>query len=402
MKANRVSPGAAGLATLALLWLVGLYLRLPILVAPPLAPMIGAELELSQSEVGALTTIPVLMLALGALPGALAIARFGPVLTVAGSLVLLAVASAARGLAPPTGVLLGATAVMGFAIAVMQPALPVLVMRWCPQALALGSAVYMNGLLAGEFVGAGLTLPLVMPWLDGSWRGALVFWSLPALVVALLVVLRGRITAAGADEASVNGAWSPRWREARVWKFGVILAASSAGFFGTNAYLGSILAERGEAHLLDSTLFLFNAAQVVGSLLMVALGRWLVGRPGPVLAIAAGLPLCLLVSALSHGFLFVGAIVLVGLATCVQLILMVSLVPQITSEQEAGPLAAGMFTVGYLLGFVVPLLGGAIADLTGHAAAAWWPLIGLAGIAAVVALSPGFGNRRAPAEGQTG
>src|SRR5690606_8132965 len=123
LKANRAMPGAGALATLALLWLVGLYLRLPILVAPPLAPAIGAELDLSQSEVGALTTIPVLMLALGALPGSFAIARLGPVRAVVASLVVLAVASAARGLAPPAELLLAATAVMGLAIAVMQPAL---------------------------------------------------------------------------------------------------------------------------------------------------------------------------------------------------------------------------------------------------------------------------------------
>lgn len=402
MNANRAIAGAGALATLALLWLVGLYLRLPILVAPPLAPMIGAELGLNQSEVGALTTIPVLMLALGALPGAFAIARLGPVLTVAGSLVVLALASAARGLAPPTELLLATTALMGFAIAVMQPALPVLVMRWCPTMLALGSAVYMNGLLAGEFIGAGLTLPLVVPWLDGSWRAALVFWSLPALAVALLVCVRGPVSLANSGNDVVNGSWAPRWREGRVWKFGVILGAASSGFFGTNAYLGSILAERGEAHLLDTTLLLFNAAQVVGSLLMVAIGRWLVGKPAPVLGMAALLPLGLLVGALSGGVVFVTAIVLVGLTTCVQLILMVSLVPQITSEEEAGPLAAGMFAVGYLLGFVVPLAGGVAADLTGYAGAAWWPLIALAAVAAVVALSPGFGHRALSAEHHSG
>lgn len=61
-----------------LLWLAGVYLRIPVLVAPPLAPFIGDELALTQALTGALTTLPILMLAIGSMPGSLAIARIGP------------------------------------------------------------------------------------------------------------------------------------------------------------------------------------------------------------------------------------------------------------------------------------------------------------------------------------
>ena len=87
------------LVPLCLLWFAGLYLRLPILVIPALAPGIEAELALSQTSVGALTTLPVLMLSVGALPGALIIARFGPIAALCGALVLLAFASTMRGFA---------------------------------------------------------------------------------------------------------------------------------------------------------------------------------------------------------------------------------------------------------------------------------------------------------------
>ena len=394
MKANGYPALApAGLGTLGLLWLVGVYLRLTILVAPPLAPAIGAELDLSQSQVGALTTVPVLMLALGALPGSFAIARLGPAAAVAASLVLLALASAARGLAPPAAVLFGFTGLMGFAIAMMQPALPVLVKRWCPGSLALASAVYMNGLLMGEFIGAGLTLPLVMPLLDVGWRGAFVFWSLPALAVAVAVWWRGGIAVpVAAAEPAGAPAWRPPWGDVRVWKLGILLGAASAGFFGTNAYMGSLLEERHQGHQLAAVLLYFNATQVAGSLLMVALARVLAGRRWPVVLVSWSLPAALLVMALTTGAPFVAAVVLVGLCTCVQLILMVSLVPQIAGEREAGPLAAGMFAVGYLLGFLVPLAGGALADATGIARLALLPLGVVAVLGALVALAPGFGH----------
>ncbi len=393
MEATRSLAEQAGL--LALLWLAGLYLRLPMLVAPPLAPVIGAELALNQSQIGALTTVPVLMLALGAMPGAVAIARLGAALTVALSLVLVALASSARGLAPPYGVLFAATALLGLGVAAMQPALPVLVQRWCPRHLALGSAVYMNGMLMGEFIGGGLTLPWIMPLVDGSWRAALVAWSLPALAIAAAIPLGERLARRPASRGAPwrepptavgTGSWRRPWRDPRVWHLGTVLGAASAGFFGTNAYMGSVLAARGESELLARTLLWFNATQVVGSLAMLALGRVLVGRRWPVVVAAGGVVLGLAGIGLGGAAVFLPAALLLGLCTCVQLILMVSLVPQVAPPAEAGRLAAGMFTVGYLLGFVVPLGGGVLADLTGAPGAAILPLGVLSVLAVAVAL----------------
>ncbi|MDZ7811519.1 MAG: MFS transporter [Arhodomonas sp.] len=140
-------------ALLALLWLTGLYLRIPILVAPPLAPRIGDDLGSAKPPSGRSPACRALMLAVGALPGSLAIARLGPRRTLILALVLVALASAARGLAPPVAVLMAATAALGVGVAVMQPALPALLPLWCPRFVALASAVYMNGMLIEEFVG---------------------------------------------------------------------------------------------------------------------------------------------------------------------------------------------------------------------------------------------------------
>ena len=82
-----------------------------------------------------------------------------------------------------------------------------------------------------------------------------------------------------------------------------------------------------------------------------------------------------------------------GFSTCIQLILAVGLVPQIVDEREAAPLAAGMFAVGYLLGFVVPLGSGLLADATGNSNLILAPLVLLAAIALVIAMiSPHMGR----------
>ena len=50
-------PPAKLLPVAVLLWLAGVYLRIPVLVAPPLAPFISDELALTQALTGALPEV---------------------------------------------------------------------------------------------------------------------------------------------------------------------------------------------------------------------------------------------------------------------------------------------------------------------------------------------------------
>lgn len=353
-------------------------------MAPALAQDIADDLDLSQTGIGALTTIPVLMLALGALPGAKAISRFGPRLTLAMAIALVGLASFARALSPSAGLLFVASAVMGLAIAIMQPALPALVPRWTPGRLALGTAVYMNGMLMGEFVGAGLTLPVLMPLTGDNWRLALALWSLPALAVAL-----GYLWSPSYDRGTESPRliWLPDWRDPLVWKLGVMLGAAASLFFGVNAYMGTVLEARGEAEALASALGIFNVSQVAASLTMLPMAKHWVGRAHPILA-------CVVVSVVALGAFWVlpgwwsiaGSFVL-GFATGILLILLVAVPPQLHGSVDAGRLAAGMFLIGYTLSSVVPLLGGALADLTDKPTLALLPLMLFGIFAALVAQS---------------
>lgn len=374
------------LVALMLLWLAGLYLRLPVLVAPPLAPLIDADLGLNQAQLGALTTLPVLMLSLGAIPGALVITRLGPRLTLIVALLMVAIASMTRGLAPPVWILFLNTALLGLGIAVMQPALPSLVLRWCPGFLALGSAVYMNGMLMGEFIGAGLTVPLLMPFLGDDWRAALVFWSIPAIAVGALIYASKQLGIREIEsEASGPAPWKPPLRQARTWHLGIILGTSSSGFFGTNAYLSTLLESKGTLEQLPHYLFVFNGAQILGSLAMLILARVWVGRRLPVILMAWATLLGLFGLVLAEGVFAAGAATVVGLATCIQLILMVALVPQITTSHNASSLAAGVFIVGYFLGFAVPGFGGLVADTISDSRTAFIPIAALAAIGVTLA-----------------
>lgn len=361
-----------------LLWLCGLYLRLTLLVAPPLAPEIAQELDLTVTAMGALTTLPVLMLALAAIAGAWVIARLGAQRTVALCLVLIALMSAARaGATAPWGLFL-ATALMGLGIAALQPALPTLVRLWAPGQIAMATAVYMNGMLMGEVLSAGFTLPVVMPLVGDDWRLAMLAWSLPGLLIGLWAWRHRPLGFRAADESTDTEAkplWIPNFRDPAVWYLGAVLGTSASLFFGINAYMGSILEQRGEGDQLAEGLFLFNTAQVVASIAAFRYaGRWL-GRARPMLGLLITCLVGTLVFAALPGWGGLWAAFMVSLMAGILLILMVSMPAAMSAPADTARLAAGMFTLGYALSFLVPLLSGVLVDLTGLALWALGPLL---------------------------
>src|SRR3982074_87135 len=148
---------------LLLLWLGGIDLRLTMLAVPPLIPLIHRELHLDEKAVGALVSLPVLLLAIAAVPGSLLIAKLG----VRGALVVglgfVAVFGALRGFGPSTSMLFTATFLMGVGVALSQPAFPSPVRERSPRRIVIRTARDSNGSLIGE------TLPNVRGTPAGGW-----------------------------------------------------------------------------------------------------------------------------------------------------------------------------------------------------------------------------------------
>lgn len=355
-------PQAKLLPVAVLLWLAGVYLRIPILVAPPLAPFIGDELALSQALTGALTTLPILMLAIGSMPGSLAIARIGPRNTLALAMLIMVIGSAGRGLVPDTFTLMIASAVMGLGVAMMQPALPALLPRWLePHHLALGSAIYMNGMLMGEFIGAGITLPVLMPILDNSWRATMLAWSLPALLVAAALFLPRRDRARPVRKM----AWLPDWSNPLTLRVGLLLGLSGSLFFGLNAYMGNLLEQQGHFEKLSEALFWYNIAQVFASLVMLKMAKYWVGRRSLIIIMAAISIIGTVGTIAFSGWWTIASATLMSFTAGILLILLVAVPPLVMPSEETGRLSAGTFLVGYTLAFSIPMLGGVLADWTG-------------------------------------
>ena len=368
-------PRAELFRLLALLWLGGVAARMPILAIPPVIPLIHDNLHLSETAVGFLVGLPLGMFALAAVPGSLFVARLGVRRTMLYGLLLTAGASAARGAAIDPLTLFAATALTGFAVAVMQPALPSLVRAWVPARVPLGTAVYTNGMVSGATSGPAFTIPFVLPWVGGSWRLDVVFWSALIGVIALMFAAFGpRTTDAPTSSVAIPSRWWPNWKDPLIWWLGIGFGATNTGYFGANAFLPDYLVVIGRPDLTGASLGWLNGAQLFASFGLL----WLAGRVhrriwpylvfGP-LAVAAFAAIVWL-----GGDWIVLAAATLGISAAVPFVLILALPPTLSAPNDVHRTAAGMFTISYGIAVVVPVICGALWDLSGAAWTAFVPL----------------------------
>src|SRR5438093_5108208 len=190
------------------------------LAVPPLIPLIHRDLHLDEKAIGAVVSGPVLILAIGSIPGSLLIARLGARGALLAGLGAVAVFGGLRGYGPSVPVLFTSTFLMGLGIAVTQPAFPVLVREWFPRRIAVATAVYSNGILIGETLPTALTTPVgVLPLAHGDWRWALATWS---VIVVISAIALGFAAPARGPKPAVPARWWPNWREPQTALIGIV------------------------------------------------------------------------------------------------------------------------------------------------------------------------------------
>src|SRR5262245_62689474 len=275
-----------------LLWLAGVGLRLSILAVPPVILSIQSDLRLSGTEVGILSGLPMVLFAIAALPGSLFIARLGAVPTLVVGFLIAGVASALRGAILDAFALYATTIVMSAGIAITQPTLPPLVRQWLPQRVSFGAAVFTNGLLVGETLPVMVTIPLVLPLVDGSWRWALAVWGLPLVLIAILTVaLAPARKAAAGVPAAVR--WWPDWRCKLIWQVGILLGSVNSVYFCSNAFLPGHLTAAGRPDLISAALTALNFGQLPASFALLVVADRLVRRAWPFIVCGVLMLLCL-------------------------------------------------------------------------------------------------------------
>ncbi|MDO9411063.1 MAG: MFS transporter [Pseudolabrys sp.] len=376
------------LTSLMLLWLAGGALRLTILAVPPVIPQIQNQLGMSATQIGILTGLPSMLLALAAVPGSLLIAKLGVRTALVIGLIATALGGALRGALPDVYWLYVMTIVMGAGVAIMQVTMPTAVRAWLPNRIGFATAVYTNGLLVGEIFPVALMLVLVLPLVGGSWEWAFVVWSVPVAIIAVMVMTLA--PRAVINATAVRRKWWPDWRNMLIWRLGIILGTCNATYFATNAFLPPYLEKIGQGEWTSAALSGLNIGQLPASFILLAVAGRMERKVWPY--VFCGL-LCLFSTigiVYGTGAWIVVAASLQGFANAGVLILALALPPLLSPPDDVHRVTAAMFTISYSWAVFVPVISGALWDMTNIAAMAFLP-IALCGIV-LVFLAPAINH----------
>lgn len=386
-------------------------LRGPLAALGPVVGEVATELALSPAAVGLLTGLPVLCFALAAPLASGLVARAGVGWAVTGALVVIVAGTVLRSAAGFTAALAG-TLLIGVAITIGNIAVPVVVRRDFPLAIAGVTGAYTAAMNLGAMATTALTAPLASAL---GWRRGLAAWGLLALaalalwLVAAVVRRKARALPApslpsapgspsAVSTASASGTGSapragsapgsgsapgaapapaspvapdgpapPVLRRPFVWLLAGVFGMQSFGYYGMTAWLPELLAD---VLLLDpagagGAAAPFQAAAVVSALavpvalarrvparvvFLVLVGLWL-ALPLGVLWAPAGWLVWVTSAGLAQGGLFT--------------VVMAVVLQRAVSVADARRTSAAVQTIGYLIAASGPSVLGALRGTSG-------------------------------------
>jgi MFS transporter, CP family, cyanate transporter len=377
-------------APFGLLWICGVSLRLTVLSVPPVISLIQHDLDLSGTEIGLLSGIPVVVFAIFAAPGSIVVARMG----VRGALVCGLLVGAAGTLlrigAANAWQLYLTTMLMSVGIAIMQPSMAAAVREWAPARSAFGTAVYTNGLIMGEIIPVATMLPFVLPYFSENWRLALGVWAVPLIVTAMTVASFAPRPAAN-PTGKVSAGWLPKWNSPLNWRIGLTLGSITSAYFCLNGFLPARLNAAGHQELISAALTGLNAGQVPASFLLLLTADKLQGKRWPYMVLGALSSACVvgILTTASAWTIFWTS--LAGFSLGAGLTLGLALPPLLCSNpNDVAPTSAAAFAIAYGFAMLISFVSGVIWDLAGTINAVLIPI--LLGSLPIFVTLPRFGR----------
>ncbi|MFF2496324.1 CynX/NimT family MFS transporter [Agromyces sp. NPDC058064] len=360
--------------------LVAVNLRGPLVAIAPVIGDIEAELGLSATAAGLLTSLPVLCFALGTPIAAWTIRLTGAERAVAVSLIGALAGTIIRS-GGTTAAAFAGTIVIGLAIAIGNVVIPVVIRRDVPPERAqLVTGVYAAMMNIGSLATALLTAPLAEVI---GWQLAILSWSAFMIVALVVWGVHLRFTTienAAAREAEVlavtgslaavdperRASSRSAWRNPMTWLLAAAFAAQSFSFYGLTAWLPSLVAD--EFGLSDvaagAVASLFQLSAIAGALgaPLLSNARPVWPQPALVGALWISLPLGLLVAPAGYGLW----ISLGGVAQGAGFVVIISTVVRITrDDREATQMSALVQAGGYVLAAAGPPLLAALHESSG-------------------------------------
>lgn len=359
--ASHPQKSALGLMVMAIFF-ISLNLRPAISSVGPLLETIRSDLELTNSEVSLLTSIPVFCMGLFA-PFAVWVNRkFGIKSGIAILLAAIGLFTLLRGLFPSYAILFISSFFIGLSIAVIGPLLSAMIKRNFPMRTTALIGVYSFGLGFGATLAAGFTGVF---YAAADWPFALAIWSLLAIAaISLWLRVKHPEQQAGDKEMEEVPAASSPWISRRAWLMLIFFAFQSSLFFSAITWLAPIAIDKGMSVLAaGAVLTLMSAVQLLGNLAIPLLLEkfpsrllWIglslaAGAAGTILLLAGGTASVWIAAALVG--LMLGGLFPIALLMPLD---------ENTSAEGVNSWTAMIQTGGYLISSVMPFAIGVLYD----------------------------------------
>ncbi|MHB8600328.1 MAG: MFS transporter [Ktedonobacteraceae bacterium] len=410
-----------------LVTLVGFNLRTVILAVPPVLPLIQHDLGLSYTATGVLTALPILVLGCCAWPAGLLVGRIGGRRCVTIGLILLSVGTFLRVLWPSIITLYCFTILLSLGITIAQTAVPVLARRWFPRHIGMVAALFSDGLIIGEAVGAGITVPIMGQFLgNDAWAETFVVWTIPIVIVLILWFIfappehihretpgtagtvgtalarprprpRPRPPVSNAsndvqtdDDHGAEGSGRaeavptvPKRARVNAFHLGILLGGGSLIYFNMNSWIAVYNQATHQAGITSLALGVLNVAQLPVSLGVTFFAQWLAGRRAPFIVSGIICGIAITGWVLTPASLEPWWAALLGGSSALVFTLGIALPPLLASQNEVARLTGITLSLNYCVAFIGPLLGGQLWDRLHIPALAFFPVL-LASISLIV------------------
>lgn len=360
---NRTLP-AVGMFAL-LVFIIALNLR-PIMAAMgPLFPLLQRDAQLSATQLSLLTTLPVIMMGLAALAGPLLLRRLGELRGIAAGLVLLALASVARGFDQSATMLIISALVAGSGIGLIQALMPAQIKRHFGTKAGTLMALFTTGLMAGAAIAAASAAPLA------NAQGLALTLAIPVVPAIIALLLWLTVSRGIAPVQSNQPARAAR--STRAWLLMIFFGIGTGAYTLVLAWLPPFYMQHGwQPEQSGYVLGALTLTEVAAGFVLSALIHRFRDRRRPLLVVLT-LILLGLISLLMLGgaqawlpTLLLG----LGIGALFPLSLIVTL-DHATTPEEAGALLSFVQGGGYLLAALMPLIAGIVRDRAASLDSAW-------------------------------
>lgn len=351
------------------IFFVALNMRPAVTAIGPLFNVLMESLQVSNTHMSLLTSIPVFCMGLFAPLAVPMQKKVGTKWAIGILLIIIALANGLRFVKESYLILLVTSFAAGFAIAIIGPILNAYIKEKFPSRFTTVVGVYSFGIGAGATLSAGLTVSIYNAF-DKSWTIALGGWVVLAIVAFIiwsLSIPQERMEVQK-EVKSIDATVRNPWKNRHAWTILVFFGLQTALFFSLMSWLPAMLQDKGFSLVVASALLTFmSIVQLAGNIIITMLMEKWTNRITWILSLSA-------LGIIGFGLLWIGEGDILWFAVFIIGVVLSGLFPiglllpldEATNNAEANSWSSMVLSGGFMISAILPLLIGVLYDKTAN------------------------------------